>query len=171
MKKIAGLISLLLLVLYSCTPKEEVREVRPVNFESLNIDFTNGWAEGFIFRLDSVGIYFSRPFSLETAYYGLLPDSIFDEVNENILKILNDSTVKSSREGTCADCPALLLEFISDGKTHSIRQEGQYIDSLVWSVVEPLWEFSDSGKHQQLNLFWEGPSLFSPFPPLLNAGE
>jgi hypothetical protein len=143
----------------SCIQKNQHLNPR-AKFTSIELSFTDGWAKAFSFYVDSNRVYIA-PYRLDTAFYGLLPDSLYNTVDAAFTKAICDTNIKSYYE-SCQDCPALAVKILVAGHTIRINQTDR-IDTLFNPVIESIQTFIDGGNHQFIRaaLFFETDSLFS----------
>jgi hypothetical protein len=161
MTPLAPLIFAMTILLWGCSGKNENAN-HPTSFKSFEISFTNGWAKGFSFFVDTNKIYFS-PHGLDTANYGVLPDSIFKIIDSNCEKIQSDTTIKSKDAG-CVDCSVAAIKIISKGDTTRINQTGD-IDKEIVAIVKSLQKFIDSSRHETIGAVIILETRFVVSPP------
>lgn len=157
-------LSFLLLILSACNAPGKTRNTTPPRFQSFEISYTDGWTKTFSLLVDTNRIYLS-PHKWDTAYYGILPDTIYKLFEATFLEIEGSKSVRS-KNGGCVDCPLLAIKIIAHGDTLRIRQTGR-LDSLFHPLISRLQTFLDSSKHQTTEaiLLLETQSVVTPPPP------
>lgn len=155
--------SLLLLMLGNGCTTQEV--VTPPAFKSFEISYHGGWIGYFSLLVDSNKQY-TTYCGLSNTCSGVLPDSIFNQIDETYLNILSDSSMHHKGE-RCDDCSRLALEIVRKTDTILIVQEGDLHPKFM-STIKLLQTFLNSAKHSDTSgLFLMKTATLIATPPLL----
>jgi hypothetical protein len=158
------LLAFVVLTFCVCSCSDNYKKLVPSpKFKTFEISYTNGWTKGFSFIVDSNKIYFS-PKKLDSMFYGILPDSIFNLIDNIFLKIKSDTTIKSKDQG-CVDCSIISIQVVAKEDTICINQTGD-LDKIFLSVIRSLQTFLDNGRLQptRATIFLETQKSVSPTP-------
>jgi hypothetical protein len=128
------------------------------------MSYTNGWTRSFSFIVDSNKIYLS-PYKIDTTCYGILPDTLFYLIDTFVQKVVTDTSIRTTKE-KCFDCDVVAIQIVTKKDTINISQAGN-IDKNIWSIINSLRTFSDSGRHQKKHsiTFLETRNIVIPLPP------
>lgn len=133
-------------------------------FKSFEISYTDGWIKRFSFLVDSSKTYLV-PTSWDSAFSGILPDTIFDLLDSTYRTILSDTSIKSI-DSNCFDCSIIAVQIVTSNDTVWIYQEG-VISKEFRPVIKSLQTFLDSGNHRQIksDIILETRWVIMPPPP------
>jgi hypothetical protein len=150
-----------------CASKRPTVPQRQV-FNSFEISYHSGWAKGFSMIVDSNKIYLS-PQRWDTAYYGILPDTLFNLLDTAYAKICIDRSIRY-KDGSCIDCSAVAVKIVANGDTTRVNQSGD-MDKLFYPLINELQRFIDSGKHERMRgvVICETRAIVVPPPPLIGS--
>lgn len=159
----------LIISVFSCINKP-VAKNNTVSFSSVEINYTDGWTKKFSLIVDSNKIYFV-PLKWDSAFYGILPDSIFNTIKETAQKIKDDKNVKSNAI-ECNDCAVISIKLINNRDTIRIKQSGN-LNSHFIPLINTLQHFIDSSHHQTIQAFiqMDKKSSVIPPPPLIEQNK
>jgi hypothetical protein len=167
------LISLIIpVVLASCSEQSGYKVHEPANkpaskkaqFNSFEISYSNGWFGKFSLMVDSNKIFVS-PGHWDTAYYGLLPDSLFNLVEKTVTDITNKSIIPSD-DGCISDCTVAAIKMVVGTDTTRITQHGE-LSPKLYRLINPLEAFLKTGRLQTMRsvVILETEAVISPPPP------
>jgi hypothetical protein len=152
--------------MFSCSHQRERNKdvVSPKSFSTLEITFDSQVAhESFSFVIDSNKIYISP--QNETAYYGILPDSLYKLINSVVSEVRTNESIKSTHD-QCIDCSVLAIKIVKDNDTIKLRQSGQ-LSKVFYPVIDSLQSFLKTGTHEKINarIYMLETSLMAVPPP------
>ena len=148
----------------SCSNKERTKE-NDTSFTSYELSFTDGWSTRFSFSVDS-SKFFLGTYKFDTLRYGVLPDSIFEIVNKNALKLLTDKSIPNTNI-KCYDCPSISILVISNKDTMRLLQKGQVSDSIFFGLVDVLSDFLASRNNNSWKVLPFPQTLFETLQPII----
>lgn len=129
-------------------PNSQIHEKKPqVSFKTFEISYSNGWTPGFTILIDSNKVYFSH-YTLDSIFYGILPDSIFSLVDSSAIDIKKDTTIKSNKFD-CDDCATIAIRIETLSDTIKIFRAGG-IHPKLSKLVATLSEFNNAIVHNQI---------------------
>jgi hypothetical protein len=166
-------VSVLSITIYGCQ-NQPVKSIPPRQtkaYSYFEISFLGGWTGSMCFRADSTDIYFfplMYPRQLEDSIkYGILPDSMQQLISKTI-RLLKDSSVKSSGRNLCDDCSAVQLLAVTGKDSIKLFQMGDIFPPVL-NLVNQLESLQSQGHHQQLRAFIRlstAADLVPPPPPV-----
>ncbi len=107
------------------------------------MSYSSGWVGEFAFIVDSDKIFIS-PTIYDKIYYGIIPDSIFYQIDSIFLRIIKDSSIKSHMENI-ADCSYISIIAIANNDTIRIRQQCD-VSKEFWPLIHSFETFLKKGK-------------------------
>ena len=154
--------------LNACSTKDNNRNRSLVKneFASFEMSYTDGWKTSFGFFLDSNKVFLAST-EFDSIHYGILPDSLYIQLNRLAKEIKNKSV--KFHDVDCQDCEMISIRMTISNDTVNIVQT-KSIDSQLVGIARPIDSFlrRHSQKiHSHLNL----PTQSFGVPPPIPANE
>ena len=83
------------------------RKIASYNFTNYVLSFFDGWSNRFSFFIDTSKVYLAT-YKSDTLKFGILPDFVFELINENAFRLFNDKAIFYKNK-ECMDCSEISI--------------------------------------------------------------
>jgi hypothetical protein len=149
----------------SCSENKPKKVDKDLYFTSYEVSYHGELGTRFSFSVDTSKVFLAVT-RADTLRYGILPDSVFEIINNNAFRLFNDKSIKNEDNG-CDDCPevSILVTFKND--TVRLVQQRIVSDSILYPVIRAIDKFLRTGKSSwKINPYAQ--QMFETIYPILH---
>ncbi len=157
---------ILLTLFISCSTDKTINQIdSSFKFTTYEISFTDGWSTRVSFSVDTSKVFLAS-YKVDTLLYGILPDSLFEIINNNAFTLFHDKSIVSINK-ECYDCPSLSILVTFSKDTVRILQKGEVSDSIFSPITDIIYKFLRSTKNNSSKRIPFSQLLFETMQPIM----